>query len=541
MSSTITELQTSDVVSGLPPAPMSLELVQPCEAHAHVVMTWRNAPDTLAASFHQQPKVWPEFYLEFASTYFETMPTPVFGLVGGQRVGFCRFRPATHPLHLTGKCVDISIMLEPEEQGKGHGMQLLEAVEHYLRQQGVDSVVAEVRLDNTTSREFFVKAHYQSVGNVTVHVADIAEDVTVERFVKELTPAYWRQGHVTIIAEAGSNWRMGNPKRDMAMGKALVDVAAEAGADVVKFQTYRPETTYVGNAGQSDYLADAGIKEDISAIFADLAMPYEMLGELAEYCRTKGVGFMSTGFSVVDMAAIDPHTDLHKIASYENGHLRLLEYAAKTGKPTVISTGASSMADVTWAVDTYRQLGGRDLCVMQCTAKYPAPMDALNLNTLSWLRQRYGVAVGLSDHSRDPIIAPLAAVGLGARCIEKHYTLNNHLPGPDHAFAIEPDELALMVESVREAEQSLGDGIKAVSPAEEELAAFARRGLQALRDIKSGEPLVEDDNVAILRPGKQPQGAHPKYAAASHPQSMVGKKANKAIAAGTAVKVEDWQ
>lgn len=520
---------------------ITFELCSPVEEHARQVMDWRNDPTTLAMFYHHKPKVWPDFFEEFREHYFQYSIPPMFALYKGQRIAFVKLDPVKHPAGLTGQCFSLSINIAPEQRGKGLAKEVLLSLNVALVRYGVDSILAEVRMENAPSLKAFAAAGYQPLGQTTKLIEDTGETVSIERFVKELTPAYWRQGHVTIIAEAGSNWRMGNLKRDMAMGKALVDVAADAGADVVKFQTYRPETTYVGNAGQSDYLADAGIKEDISAIFADLAMPYEMLGELAEYCRTKEVGFMSTGFSVADMAAIDPHTDLHKIASYENGHLRLLEYAAKTGKPTIISTGASSMADVTWAVDTYNQLGGRDLCVMQCTAKYPAPMDALNLNTLSWLRQRYGVAVGLSDHSRDPIIAPLAAVGLGARCIEKHYTLNNHLPGPDHAFAIEPDELALMVESVREAEQSLGDGIKAVSPAEEELAAFARRGLQALRDIQPGEILVEDDNVAILRSGKQSQGAHPKYAAANHPQSMVGKKANKAIAAGTAVKVEDWQ
>lgn len=514
---------------------ITFELCAPIEAHAQQVMAWRNDPTTLAMFYHHAPKTWETFWPEYCEAYFQHTIVPVFALYQGQRVAFVKVDPAPHPTGLAGKCVGISINLAPEHRGKGLAKQVLLAVDSYLKRQGVDSIVAEVRVENTPSLKAFTGAGYQSLGETTHLIEDTGENAAIERFVKELTPGYWRQGHITIIAEAGSNWRMGHAKRDMAMGKALIDVAADAGADVVKFQTYRPETTYVDNAGKSDYLADAGIQEDITDIFADLSMPYEMLGELAEYCRTKGVAFMSTGFSVADMAAIDPHTDLHKIASYESNHLRLLEFAANAGKPTIISTGASTMADVAWAVDTYQQLGGRDLCVMQCTAKYPAPMESLNLQTLAWLHQRFGVAVGLSDHSRDPITAALAAVGLGARCIEKHYTLNNQLPGPDHAFAIEPDELALMVETIRDAERALGDGVKAILPEEEELAVFARRGLQALRDIQPGETLVEGDNVGILRPGKQPQGAHPKYVTA-----MAGQTANRAIVAGSGIHPRDW-
>ncbi|MCZ7587139.1 MAG: N-acetylneuraminate synthase family protein [Deltaproteobacteria bacterium] len=219
---------------------------------------------------------------------------------------------------------------------------------------------------------------------------------------------------VFVIAEAGSNWRMGTPARDMKMAKTLIDAAADAGADAVKFQTYRPETVYVPNAGDSDYLSEAGIKESITEIFRDLSMPYEMIPELAAYAAEKNIEFMSTPFSVRDFSEIDPHVRRHKIASYEISHVRLLEAAGQSGKPLVLSTGASVEADIAWAVDTYRSAGGADLTLMQCTAKYPAPVSSLNLRTLPWLRDRFGVRVGLSDHSRHPTWAPVAAVALGA-------------------------------------------------------------------------------------------------------------------------------
>ena len=192
-------------------------------------------------------------------------------------------------------------------------------------------------------------------------------------------------GHVYIIAEAGSNWRMGTPQRDLAMARALIDVAIEAGANAVKFQTYKPETVYVKNAGHSNYLAEAGIKEDILDIFSDLSMPYDMVPKLAEYCKKGGIDFMSTPFSPADFAVIDPFVSVHKIASYEISHIHLLHLAARSGKPLVLSTGASNEEDIAWAVKTFQEAGGMDLCLLQCTAKYPAPMSSLNLKTIPWL------------------------------------------------------------------------------------------------------------------------------------------------------------
>jgi sialic acid synthase SpsE len=344
----------------------------------------------------------------------------------------------------------------------------------------------------------------------------------------------WDNGPVYIIAEAGSNWRMGTLKRDLAMARALIDVAVEARADAVKFQTYRPETVYVANAGTSDYLSDAGITEDIRDIFTDLSMPYEMLPELAGYCRKAGIGFLSTPFSPADFAAIDPFVSVHKIASYEISHVHLIHLAARSGKPLVLSTGASDEDDIAWAVETFHAAGGRELCLLQCTAKYPAPLSSLNLRTIPRLRQRFGVAAGLSDHSREPTVGPVTAVALGARVIEKHYTLDNRLPGPDHGFALTPDELFRMVREIRMAEQVLGDGIKVVLSAERELAAYARRGLQATEPIAAGQVLREGENFAILRPGQQVLGAHPR-----HLSTVEGRQANRPIAPGEGISLHD--
>lgn len=511
------------------------ECVTPTEEHARLVMQWRNDPVTLAASFHQEPKLWESFYPEFCSNYF-TIPSlqPLFACIDGERAAFLRFRPHTHPTTPRLLCPEISIMVAPEHRGKGVATRALQEVQSLLKARGVDAVFAEIKTDNPASVKAFEKAGYKHQQSIAKSVADTGETYQIHQYLLPLREhaAATESSHVTVIAEAGSNWRMGTPARDMAMAKSLIEVAAEAGADAVKFQVFRPDSVYVSNAGTSDYLSDAGIQEDISDIFADLAMPYEMLPDLAAYCAKCDIDFMASPFSVEDFEAIDPHVSAHKIASYEISHLRLIEAAARSGKPTIMSTGAAEEGDIAWAVDTFYANGGGELTLLQCTAKYPATADSMNLRVIPWLQQRFGVRSGLSDHSADPVYAPLAAVALGATCIEKHYTLDKRLPGPDHAFAIAASELKQLVDAVRVGEQMLGTGQKVIHSAEEELHSYARRGVQAIRDIDVGDTLEEGSNVAILRPGKQQLGLHPK-----HLPQLEGCKASQAIKTGHGI---DW-
>jgi N-acetylneuraminate synthase len=516
---------------------LSLEICRPVEAHAREIMEWRNDPQSLAAFFHRAPKLWHSFWPEFYDTYFQhpALP-PLFVCADRTRVAFLRYQPTAHPEGARGLTVDVSINVAPAARGRGLGRAVLQLGAEYVRRScGVDAIVAEVRIDNERSRRSFRSAGFREIGCADKVIADTGERCRISRFILDLTPRYWRSGGVKVVAEAGSNWRMGTPARDLAMARSLIDIAVEARADAVKFQTYRADTVYVENAGSSAYLSAAGIKENIREIFADLAMPYEMVAELAAYCRSRGIAFMSTPFSVDDFAAVDPHVEVHKVASYEISHPHLLRAAGGSGKPLLLSTGASTEADIAWAVATYRAAGGRDLCLLQCTAKYPAPLGAMNLRTIPWLKARFGVAAGLSDHSRDPLYAPLAAVALGASVVEKHYTIDNRLPGPDHGFAITPDELKKMVSGIRAVEQALGDGVKRVLTAEEELATYARRGVQATRAIVRGEILREGENIAVLRPGVQALGVHPR-----HLRDVEGKPATRDIGIGEGVHPGDW-
>lgn len=515
---------------------LSLELCQPIETDARQVMAWRNDPETRKNSFHGGEKVWDSFWPEFTSRYFAipALP-PLFVRSSERRLAFIRFR-ACRIESVAGDCVDISVMVDPENRGQGiAGEAIRLAIDFVATHAIIAAILAEVKPENAGSKKLFVSAGFTEKGPAIHQIADTGESQEVVQFVYPLKPSRFNRGRVFIIAEAGSNWRMGTAQRDRAMGCALIDAAVEAGADAVKFQTYRAESVYVENAGSSVYLSKAGIEESIQDIFADLAMPYEMIGELAAYAKSKAIEFMSTPFSKEDFAAVDPHVAVHKIASYEISHTHLLELCGKSGKPLVLSTGASDEEDIAWAVDTFRNAGGTDLCLLQCTAKYPAPMDAMNLRTLDWLSSRFGVPAGLSDHSRDPVIAPVAAVARGARVIEKHYTLDNNLPGPDHSFAITAEELKLMVRSIRDTEASLGSGIKEVVEAERELAAYARRGLQAIRDIAKGDKFQQGTNFEILRPGQQTLGIHPKNA-----PLLEGQLAVRAIARGEGLQEGDW-
>jgi sialic acid synthase SpsE len=341
---------------------------------------------------------------------------------------------------------------------------------------------------------------------------------------------------IFIIAEAGSNWKMGSKQRDIEMAKALIDAAVDAKADAIKFQTYKSETVYVSNAGESNYLSESGIKESITKIFTDLSMPYEMIPILAEYCKNKNIQFMSTPFSVDDARAIDPYVTIHKIASYEISHSRLIEFVAKSGKQLILSTGAASYDDISWAIEHFRKNGGKDITLMQTTAKYPAPFQTLNLNVIPKLQKKYDVPVGLSDHSRDPIIAPVAAVALGATIIEKHFTLDNKLPGPDHFFALNANELKTMVISIRDCEKSLGSNEKYIQPEEIELHKFAQRGIQAIKLIQKNELFEEGKNIDILRPGEQTKGLHSKFL-----DQIMGKKATRSIDIGEGIQLDDYE
>lgn len=328
-----------------------------------------------------------------------------------------------------------------------------------------------------------------------------------------------------IIAEAGSNH---NGSFEQAL--RLIDAAADAGADAVKFQHFKAARLYPRSAGESDYLK---VRRSIYDIIEDMETPDDWVPKLAAHCRVRGLAFLSTPFDEAAVDVLDPYVPAFKMASYEMTHYPLLRRVAATGKPVLMSTGTATLDEVVRAVDVVRAAGNEQLVVLQCTASYPTPPEAVNARALVALREATGCPAGLSDHSRDPIVAPVVAVALGACVVEKHFTLSNRLPGPDHAFAVEPHELRELVRRVRETELVLGHGRKETLPEEQELRDFARRSIFATRAIAPGEALG-DDNVAVLRCGKLGAALPPE---ALH--QVLGRKAVRAIRAEGLIRPED--
>ena len=259
-----------------------------------------------------------------------------------------------------------------------------------------------------------------------------------------------------------------------------------------------------------------------------------MISQLAKYCKSKKIMFMSTPFSISDAKEVNPYVSVHKVASNEINHIRLLEFLSKTKKPIIISTGASTYTEIDFAVKLVKKNGNNRISLLQCTSKYPAPLEALNLMTIPKMKSRYSLPVGLSDHSTDPIIGPLVAVGSGASIIEKHFTLDRNLPGPDHPFALIPSELKSMVDSIRIAEKARGSGIKEILSEELELRKFATRSIQATRDINKDDILTEGHNFDILRPGNQKRGAEARFLA-----SIQGRKSCRRIKVGQGILLSD--
>jgi N-acetylneuraminate synthase len=306
-----------------------------------------------------------------------------------------------------------------------------------------------------------------------------------------------------IIGEAGSNH---NGSFEQAL--ALIDVAVDAGCDAVKFQVFSADQLYAPEAGKSDYLGD---ERSIYDIIRAMELPHAWLPKLRDYCVARGIEFLASAFDEAAVDLVDPYVAAWKNASYEMTHLPLLRHMLAKGKPVLASTGAAHLDEVGEVVGHLRRMvgdGPLPLVLLQCTASYPAPLGSAHARVVTTLREAFGVWSGLSDHTGEAIPAAVAAVAQGAVVLEKHYTLSKRLPGPDHRFALEPDELKAMVQAVRAVEAALGSGAKEADPVEAELRHFARRSVFTTRDLAAGHVLQADD-LRVLRRGKLPEGLDP--------------------------------
>ena len=301
-----------------------------------------------------------------------------------------------------------------------------------------------------------------------------------------------------IIAEAGVNHN-----GDLALALRLIDVAADAGADLVKFQTFTADRVVTVHAAKADYqLQNVGSGESQHAMLRRLELTRDMHVALIAHCKSRHIGFFSTGF---DAHSIDLLVELgaerFKIPSGEITNLSYLRHVGRYRKSVILSTGMANLGEIEAALDVLDSAGTPRDCVtvMHCNTEYPTPMPDVNLRAMLTIRDALGVAVGYSDHTRGIEVAT-AAVALGATVIEKHVTLDRNLPGPDHKASLEPSELVAMVTAIRNVERALGDGIKRPSASEGKNLPIVRKSLVAAGPIRAGE-LFSETNLTAKRPG----------------------------------------
>ena len=301
-----------------------------------------------------------------------------------------------------------------------------------------------------------------------------------------------------IIAEAGVNHN-----GDLDLARQLIDAAAVAGADFVKFQTFNADRQVARSAKKADYQAQVtDSTESQHEMLRKLELTEAMHRELIAHCATRNIGFFSTGFDIesVDLL-VSLGQDHFKIPSGEITNLPYLRHIGQLGKAVILSTGMATMGEIEAAIEVLEQAGTprAKLTVLHCTTEYPTPMCDVNLRAMESIRAAFGVAAGYSDHTLGIEVA-IAAVALGASVIEKHFTLDRKLPGPDHQASLEPAELAAMVTAIRNIEVALGDGIKRLTPSEAKNKPIARKSLVASRAIKAGE-IFTAENLTAKRPG----------------------------------------
>jgi len=299
-----------------------------------------------------------------------------------------------------------------------------------------------------------------------------------------------------IIAEAGVNHN-----GSMKIAKKMIDAAAGFGSDAVKFQTFNAKDLVVATAEKAEYQQRTEKKSESQfAMLQKLELNASQHEELIAYCTNKNIQFLSTAFDIKSVNLLKSYNvQLYKIPSGEITNWPYLITVAKVGKPIILSTGMSTLEEIKIAVEILKQNGSGEITLLHCNTEYPTPYEDVNLRAMLTIKKELGLKVGYSDHTPG-IEVSIAAVALGATVIEKHFTLDRNLEGPDHKASLEPDEFASMVKAIRNIEKALGSEEKKPSLSEEKNIAIVRKSIVAKRAIKKGEIFTEN-NITVKRPG----------------------------------------
>ena len=324
---------------------------------------------------------------------------------------------------------------------------------------------------------------------------------------------------VYIIAEMS-----GNHAGSLERAKEIIHAAKESGADCIKIQTYTPDTLTIDCNNQYFNISTGTWNgENLYSLYSKAYTPWEWQEELKREAQKLSIDFLSTPFDRTSVDFLESlGLEFYKIASFELVDIPLIRYVASKGKPMIISTGMGSIEEITEAVVAAREAGNQQICLLKCSSSYPAISKDMNLSTIVDMKHRFGVPIGLSDHSMG-CIGAVTAVALGAQIIEKHFCLSRKIKNPDCSFSMEPAEFSNMVESIRQVEKAKGVISYDVSDSEKDSIVF-RRSIFAVKDIKQGERFSEE-NIRVIRPG---YGLKPKYY-----DSVLGQHANCNIAYGT--------
>ncbi|MFD1173232.1 N-acetylneuraminate synthase [Oceanobacillus picturae] len=320
--------------------------------------------------------------------------------------------------------------------------------------------------------------------------------------------------NVFIIAEAGVNHN-----GSIELAKKLIDEASNAGADAVKFQSFKADKLVTKNAQKADYQKETTEKsENQFSMIKKLELDYEKHQELIDYSNSKGIMFLSSPF---DLESIDLLSNLGiEIFKVPSGEINNVPYLRKIGsleKDVIVSTGMATMGEIEFALSILKESGASKITVLHCNTEYPTPMEDVNLSAMNTIKDGFKVEIGYSDHTLG-IEIPIAAVALGAKVIEKHFTLDKQMEGPDHRASLEPKELKAMVQAIRNIEKAIGNGVKTPSFSERKNIKIARKSIVASCDIKKGQ-LFSEVNIDIKRPG---DGLSPVFW-----DQLIGKEAKR--------------
>lgn len=497
---------------------MNIIQIEQNEKNANLIMNWKNNDITRSMSFDNNAKIWEDFKNEFNNNYFKHKIPPLFPVLNNDKVGIVSFIDDNESQNHI-----VNINIAPEYRGKGLGVKIINKAIDYVKKNydHYDIIIAHIKEINIPSIKTFEKAGFIYFDKYIKN-----EQVVLKYHYKmkslKIGNKIISQDHPTfIIAELSCNHN-----QDYNKALELVHKAHEAGADAVKLQTYTPDTMTLDC--KKDYFKIKGtIWEDqyLYDLYKTAYTPWEWHGKLKEEANKLGMELFSSPF---DLTAVDYLEKLdmpaYKIASFEITDHILIKRIAQTGKPVIISSGMASVSDLNDAICLLRDNGCSDICMLKCTSAYPAKPEDANLITMQNMAQTFNVIPGLSDHTLG-IEVPIVSVALGAKVIEKHFTLSRDSGSADDAFSLTPDEFKQMVDAVRIAEKAIGKITYGGISSEENCKNF-RRSLFISKDVKKGEEFTKE-NVRSIRPG---HGLHTR-----HYDDILGKKAKYDIEMGEPV------